>query len=176
MPVKWLKTMSRKTSQQQKPVEKREFAGDTVAMLVIISLLHVVLFAYQKKLKDILGTGEAIFAHPVIETILTINEERRLNLVDGDTLDQVFANFSQKIMNSKVAKTVRFEKLGPKNFVLHLDECMFAEHVHHLLKPEDVTCPFALLAMSILESVVGHRAKNSRSEFTELGSRTKIRC
>jgi hypothetical protein len=172
-----LETKNRKPQELQKRAGDHNLAkDDDVAVSDVMALMHTLLFAYQRKLKDILGTGATIFTHPVIETIRVVNEEKGLNLIEGDTLDQIFENFSQKLMNAKVAKKVEFEKLSPKKYVLHIDECMYAEHIHHLLKPKDVTCPWALLAMSIFESVVGKEVKNAESEFTELGSKTKIEC
>ena len=39
------------------------------------ALLHTILFAYQKKLKEVLGSGEAIFVHPVLETLNRIDSD-----------------------------------------------------------------------------------------------------
>lgn len=82
----------------------------------------------------------------MIETIRAINEEKELNLIKGESLDEIFENFSRKLINAKVVKKIRFEKLSPEKYVLHIDECTHAEHVHHLLKPRDVTCPLCVIS------------------------------
>ena len=51
--------------------------------LDIPTFFHTILFAYQKKLKDILGPGGAIFVHPVLDTISLIEKEKGLNLIKG---------------------------------------------------------------------------------------------
>lgn len=134
---------------EQKSLKKE----NNVALGDISALLHATLFAYQKKLTDILGSGEAIFTHPIIETIKAINNDKGLNLLEGDTLEEIFENFSQNLIKAQVVNKAKFEKLSPNCYVFHIDECAYAKHVHYLLKPKDVTRPWALLAMSIFEMV-----------------------
>jgi len=138
------------------------------------TFFHTILFAYQKRLEDILGSGEVIFVHPVLETISLIEKEKGLNLIQGETLDEIYENFSKQLVRSKVVKKAWFEKLGPERYVLHVEECAFAGFSHSLLKPKDVICPFALIAMSIFQSVVGRKVKVSDSEFTIDGTKTLI--
>lgn len=163
------------TLPSQKTVHKHERGSDsTFSSAEVSALLHATLFAYQKKLSEILGSGEAIFTHPIIKTIKLINEETGLNLIKGQTPDQAFENYAQTLINAKVVKKAEFEKLNSAGYLLHIDECVFAEHIHHLLKPKDVTCPWALLAMSIFEAVTNKKVRNAKSTYTELGCKTKI--
>lgn len=56
--------MNQKTLKIQKHLDKREYENDNaIAMGDVIAFMHALLFAYQRKLKDILGTGGAIFLH-----------------------------------------------------------------------------------------------------------------
>ena len=67
-----------------------------------------------------------------------------------------------------------FEKLTPKRYILHVDGCVWAPHIHRELKPRDVTCPFALIAMAIFEEVLKGKVKVADSEYYENGTKTRI--
>jgi len=138
------------------------------------TLFHCILFAYQKALKDILGTGSAVFVHPVLKTVTRMSERQGINLIRGETIDEVFDNLSRLIEETGFLKEFRFEKLGPEKYVLHLDGCVWASHIPEELKPKDVTCPFALLAMSIFEKVLNGRVRVADSEYFKTGTRTRI--
>jgi len=140
----------------------------------IPTFFHTILFAYQKKLKDILGSGEAIFVHPVLDTISLIEREHGLDLTKGETLDEVFENFAKEMKKTGAVTEVKFKKLGPERYVFYVDGCAFAEYAHDLLKPKDVACPYALIAMSIFQSVTGKKVKNAESVFTTTGAETTI--
>ncbi len=142
--------------------------------LDIGTLFHCILFAYQKSLKDILGTGSAVFVHPVLNIIARINEKRGVNLVEGEGIDEVFDNLSRIIQKTGIVKEYRFEKVAPERYVLHVDGCFWAPHIHEELKPRDVTCPLALLAMSVFESVLKGQVKVSDSEYLRDGTETVI--
>ena len=71
-------------------------------------------------------------------------------------------------------KKFRFEKLGPERYVVRVDGCVWAGHIHEELKPKDVTCPFALLAMSIFEKVLNGKVRVADSEYFKTGTRTRI--
>ena len=140
----------------------------------IPALFHTILFAYQKKLNEVLGSGEAIFVHPVLETINRIDKEKGLHSIRGKTLQEVFDNFAKDLMASKAVAKAHFEKTGPESYMFHVEGCYFASHVHDLLKPKDVVCPLALVAMAIYQSVTGKKAQLTESEFTPDGCKTRI--
>jgi phosphoribosylaminoimidazole (AIR) synthetase len=50
------------------------------------ALFHTILFAYQKKLNEVLSSGEAIFVHPVLATISKIDRKSGLSVIRGGTL------------------------------------------------------------------------------------------
>ena len=79
---------------------------------IVAAIFHTILFAYQKSVRNILGSGQAIFVHPVIETIKKIKE--------------------------------------------------------------DVTCPLAILAMSVFEEVTGKKVKFAESKYSDFGTETII--
>jgi hypothetical protein len=138
------------------------------------TFFHTILFAYQKKLKDILGSGESVFVHPVLDTINLIEREKGLNLIKGETLDEVFDNFAKELMKTGFVKEASFENLGNEKFMFHVKGCAFAETCHDLLKPKDVACTFALIAMAIFQSLTGKRVKTAESDFMLDGADTLI--
>ena len=142
--------------------------------LDIPTFFHTILFAYQKKLKDILGSGEAVFVHPVLDTISLIEHEKGLNLIKGETLDEVFENFANEMKKTGAITEATFKKLGPDRYIFNVEGCAFAEYAHDLLRPKDVACPYALIAMSIFQSVTGKKVKNAESLFTSTGAGTII--
>ena len=137
-------------------------------------LLHGILFAYQNSVKEILGTGATIFVHPVLDIIQTINEKTGINLIKGNDIDEVFTNLSEIILTSGMVNGVRFEKLGPKKYILHVEGCVWAPHIHEELKPSDVVCPLALIAMSIFQETAKAKVRVADSEYTTDGSKTII--
>lgn len=142
--------------------------------LDIGTLLHGILFAYQKSLKDILGTGSATFVHPVLDIIKRINKRTGVNLIKGRDIDEVFENLSKVMATTGLVERFQFEKLSPKRYILHVERCVWAPHIHGELKPKDVTCPFALIAMSIFEEVLKSKVKVADSEYQTNGTKTRI--
>jgi hypothetical protein len=136
--------------------------------------MHGILFAYQKAMKDILGTGGAIFVHPVLDIIKVINERSGVNLIEGENIDEVFENLSRTMETAGLVKEFRFEKIAPNKYVLHVDGCVWAPHIHKELKPEGVTCSYALMSMAIFEKVLGGKVKVADSEYLENGTKTRI--
>jgi hypothetical protein len=138
------------------------------------TLLHGILFAYQKSVKDILGTGASIFVRPILDIVKTINERAGVNLIKGDNIDEVFDNLSKVMQTTGIMQGFRFEKLASAKYVLHIEKCVWAPHVHADLEPEDVTCPFALISMAIFEKVLKNKVKVNDSEYSKDGTATII--
>ena len=138
------------------------------------ALLHTILFAYQKKLKEVLGSGEAIFVYPVLDTINRIDTEKKLNSIRGDSLDEILDNFGKDMVASNFFKKAWFEKVGPVSYKFCIEGCMFADQVHHLLEPTDCACPMAFVAMALYSKKTKKRVKLTDSEFTTDGAVTLI--
>jgi len=139
------------------------------------ALMHRILFAYQKAAKDILGTGSAILVRPVLDMIKEINERTgEVNLIKGRNIDEVFENLSKVMSAAGLVKEFRFEKLSTKKYVLHVEGCIWVPHIHKKLKPRDIICPYAFIAMSLFEEVLKNKVKIVYSEFHKNGSKTRI--
>ncbi|MBC7131459.1 hypothetical protein H5T51_09690 [Candidatus Bathyarchaeota archaeon] len=138
------------------------------------AVFHTVLFAYQKALKDVLGSGHAALVPPVLTVIKKINEEYHVNLAEGETLNEAFDNLSRILVDTGIASAVSFEKLGGNCYKFIINDCVFADPTHRLLQPEDVTCPLAILAMVVYEKISGKKTKFTYSKYTEKGTETII--
>jgi hypothetical protein len=141
--------------------------------LNVPAFFHALLFAYQKKLVEVLGSGEAIFVHPVLDTISKIDKEKGLSTIRGESIDDVFSNFAKDLLASQVVQKTWFEKNG-ENYIFRIEGCSFAPHTHNLLKPKDVVCPLALVAMSVYQSKTGKKVQLTQTEFTSEGATTLI--
>ena len=66
-----------------------EHSNPEQTALNVPAFFHALLFAYQKKLVEVLGSGEAIFVHPVLDTISKIDKEKGLSTIRGNSIDEV---------------------------------------------------------------------------------------
>ena len=157
--------MVEKVSAVQQPALSPEEIG---------TLFHGILFAYQKSIRDIMGTGYAVFMHPILDIIKKISENTGINLIKGRNLDEVFENLSKVMPTTGLVREFRFEKIAPKKYSLHVGGCVWAPHIHSELNPVDVICPYALLAMSIFQEVSKSKVGLVGSEYYKNGTKTKI--
>jgi hypothetical protein len=86
----------------------------------------------------------------------------------------VFSNFVKDLLASQVVTNAWFEKNGSDSYTFHVEGCRFADHTHSLLKPKDVVCPFALIAMSIYQSESGKKVQLTKTEYSRDGAKTLI--
>ena len=82
-------------------------------------------------------------------------------------------NLSKTLKASSFVRDVRFEKLGAQKYIVHVDGCMWAPKVHKKLNMKDLTCPLALMAMSIVQTH-GNKVVYADSEYFEKGTNTLI--
>lgn len=155
---------------------KPDFDGEkfVIRKEEIAVLMHELLFAYQKSMKKILGSGAAVFLHPTLDIINSIRKQTGKSLLEGQNIDEAFETLSKTFSNSGIVKEFRFEKIEPTKYVLHINGCIWAPHIHNYLKPKDLICPFALIAMAVFEGVTKNKVKAVDSEYLKNGSRTKI--
>jgi hypothetical protein len=76
-------------------------------MIDVATLFHLLLFAYQKSVKELLGSGSAIFAHPTIETLNKVERKRGLNLPKNIHV----SSSSQLVFNNDHARFVLEKRL-----------------------------------------------------------------
>ncbi|HJW97615.1 MAG TPA: hypothetical protein VJ529_00685 [Candidatus Bathyarchaeia archaeon] len=142
-------------------------------MLDVATLLHNLLFAYQKSVNTVLGSGSEIFTHPTLRTLLSIEDRTKLKLVNSRTLEEAMANFSRFLANARLVKECDFKKVG-EGYSFKVDGCIWARHIHNELKPADVACPYALIAMALYHKFVGQVPRTAASTYFPEGTETPI--
>ena len=140
----------------------------------IAEFMHEILFAYQKSMREILGSGSIAFLHPSLDIINRIHKQTGKGLIECHNTDEAFEIMSKTFSNSGIVREFQFEKIAPQKYVLHINGCIWAPHIHNDFKPKDLTCPFALIAMAAFEEVTKTKVKAAYSEYLENGSITKI--
>ncbi|MGD2066064.1 MAG: hypothetical protein PVI43_02700 [Candidatus Bathyarchaeota archaeon] len=73
--------------------------GEKIAMF-----MHEILFAYQKSMREILGSGSAVFLHPTLDIINRVNRDARKNLTERNDIQEVFGIMSKAFLNSGIVK------------------------------------------------------------------------
>lgn len=148
-------------------------AEEYTYMLDVGTLLHNLLFSYQRAVKTVLGSGSELFTHPALKTLLSIEDHTNLKLVNGKTLEEAMANFSQFLVNAQVARECSFKKVGDRH-CFKVDGCIWARHIHNELKPSEVACPFALIAMALYHKFTGLAPKIADSTYFPEGTETVV--
>jgi hypothetical protein len=138
----------------------------------LCSFFHTMLFAYQKSVKDILGSGEAALIHPILDKIISVTTKQ--NLVKGDNFDKAIENFLEDLLKEGVVKWVEFEEVEDGKYTFIVKGCRFSKHIHEFLNTKDTTCPLALAVMAFLQSSTGKKVRPTESEYTKTGTKTLI--
>jgi hypothetical protein len=159
-------------SKKAKKLEESQFDR----LLDVEILFHILLFIHKGIIKDILGTGAAIFDHPTFDALRKVLEKEDIHLVKGETVEEALENYSRLLQDSGLVKEVRFEKLEPNKYTLHINKCVYAKRLHRCLKPflKGQTCRYALLATAIFQKFYGGQPKMAPSDFFEEGTKTVI--
>jgi hypothetical protein len=145
------------------------------AQLSIAALFHGLLFAYQKATKDVLGSGCEVFVHPTLEILKEIDGKEGLHLFKNGSLDEAIGAFSNMLLEAKAVREFSFKKVGHEKYLLKIDGCIWARHIHEMLKPKDVTCPLALVVMAIFRKHIGDKVEESESKYLTEGTETEIK-
>ncbi len=138
------------------------------------TLLHNLLFSYQKATKGILGTGQEVFYHPTIDLLLKIEANAKLKLVSAETLDEALANFQTFLVKAQVMKNFAVNKKENGKYTVSVEGCVWANHIHRELEPKDVICPWAMIAMAIVQKFKVERMTEGESKYLSDGSETAI--
>lgn len=138
------------------------------------TLLHNLLFSYQKATKDLLGSGQEVFYHPTIDLLLKVEANAKLKLVSAQTLDEALANFSTFLVKAKVMRNFKVNKNEAGKYTVAVEGCVWANHIHSELKPKDVICPWAMIAMAIVQKFKVERMTEAESKYLPDGSETVI--
>ena len=138
------------------------------------SFFHTILFAYQKSVKDVLGSGEAVLIHPILDKIVLVTTKQNLSAAKGETFDEILENFLEDILKKGIVKWVGFEEIEDEKYLFSVKGCSYSKHIHELLNTKDTTCPLALAVMAFLQSSTGKKVRPTDSEYTKTGTKTII--
>jgi hypothetical protein len=145
-----------------------------LAQLDVVALFHSVLFSYQTALRDVLGqTASSVIIFHAVPTIETILGKASPELASAVDADDALRRFAKLLMASGLVERVEVKE-EPAGYTLVVDGCSFAEHVHGLLNPKDVTCPWGIIAASAVQRISKRSVRMSLSEFSQKGSKTPI--
>jgi hypothetical protein len=137
-------------------------------------LFHSLLFAYHKKMREFSGPDAAASVLPFLEVYLDRSDYTRFTEAeDFDAID-ILENFGELLVESHLIQS--YEVLRTKEGLrFAVRGCVFARKVHGLLDPRDVSCPFGMLASSLIEKKYGKSVADVLSTFTEFDSETDIK-
>jgi hypothetical protein len=139
-----------------------------------LKLFYSLLVSYELALKEILGSGQAVFVQPVLNNFTKLNEVTGLRLRRTQSVEETLQRLSKIFEAAGLLRRFQFEKLDENRYVMYVNGCCLAPHVHKELEREGFLCPYALMAMSIFQKQTGGKIKFSPSEFLEDGSKTFI--
>lgn len=92
-----------------------------------------------------------------LETVRKLDEELHVKLIEGKSVEEVLENLARQFIEAGIVKVFQIEKLDKNKYKCVIDGCLFAQPTHSLLKPEDVTCPLAMVAMAAYEKTSGKK-------------------
>jgi hypothetical protein len=135
---------------------------------------HTILFAYQKSVKDVLGSGEASIMHPIFDKIIAVTDKHSFDLSKEENHEKILESFVENLLKQGAVKWVDLEEVEDEKYVFHVEGCRFSTHIHKFLDTQDTTCPFALAVMALLQAVTGKKVLPTESEYTKTGTKTLI--
>jgi hypothetical protein len=146
-----------------------------LGLLDVGTLFHAVLFSLQKGLAEVM---KAETTPVVTQYMMPYLEEVAHRTPFGEILEygdaeETLKRFGELLVESELAESVEVERTDG-GFLFKVNGCVFAEHIHEMLRPTDVTCPFGIIAFYLSERCSGKRVKKALSEFTPTDSYTSI--
>lgn len=139
------------------------------------TLFHCLLFAQQKAIKDVLGSGTESFVQPMLESLARIGRESRMKMFELKKIDEAVASFSSMLIDDGIVKNLKFTETGQNRYLLKVEGCVWAKRIHKELKPRDETCPIALIVMAMYRKCVGEKVRETDSKYLADGIETELR-
>jgi hypothetical protein len=141
------------------------------------SMLHALLFAYEKVFLNFYGKEETkkLFSYIIDELVPVLYDERDLIIDKSLGVEENMERFRCFLSNESFVKGFSITKTSDKEFIIDIEECAFAKAgIHRTLEMNGGSCPYALLVAAVLTSVedADQYIKVGESEYTELGSKT----
>jgi len=146
--------------------------GD-LTQLDIAALFHAILFAHQKSILNMsYQSMSEMVSNYMIPYLDEVFEKIPVD-IKGEKLENILNDLGEMLVRAEAIESISVEK-DDKIFRFTINGCVYANHVHGLLNPSDVTCPYGLMAFYLAEKKTGFRVKKGMSQFTEDGAITDI--
>jgi len=135
-------------------------------------VLHDIITSYQIGIRETLGNSDTV----LINLVERLCENVKLKNVDVERLGfkDLAAILASQLSKLRIAN-VSITETGPQAYLFNVKECIWAEYVHGRKQETDVTCPLALIALSLYQASTGNKVFVPDSHYSEKGSTTKIR-
>jgi hypothetical protein len=140
------------------------------------AILHTTLFSYQKAMKECLGAGATVMIPHILELLGGVPDEAVKEFMNSKSMEEGLEKLSKILKDARVAEKVSIERMDDEQYLLKIEDYVFADSVHKLLKPKDVTCPFAIVMMALFEKVHSKKVKINESLYTDTGTETVIKA
>lgn len=138
------------------------------------ALFHSLLFACQRGLMESAGGEATRKLLPFVREYLERSGISGL-LDETETDDPVdlLENLGEALAESNLIQSYEAMRTE-KGLDFAAKGCVFAKKVHASLDPRDVTCPYGMLAIAIIEKRFGRCVNKAISTFTPSDSETSI--
>jgi len=145
------------------------------AVLDVGALYHDLLFSYQRAQKLYHGQrGSNYVLQSTLNFLLRIEEQGRLDIENSQSLEEAISKFADFLKKGKLIKSLTFEEQDQDQYTIRVEGCIFAGKVHKLVNTKDVTCPYAMVAMSLFNKFKGKPVIERESTYFEDGTQTVI--
>lgn len=142
----------------------------------IPALLHSAFFGLEMAHGKLTGNSSRAIMQGILKYLpLILNKEGQHIIAHDRTLEENIETFKEYLSNPDLFEKVIFEKTGEDSYNFELRGCFLAKTgVHETLAPEKCTCPFAIIASTIIYELSNKNITISYSEFDKMDARTKI--
>ncbi len=142
----------------------------------IPALLHSAFFGFELAHGKLTGNSSRAIMQGIIKYLPLILNKEGQHIIDHDrTLEENIGAFKEYLSNPELFEKVIFEKTGEDSYTFELRGCFLAKTgVHEILAPEKCTCPFAIIASTIIYELSKKDITISYSEFDKTDAKTNI--
>ena len=145
------------------------------SVLDIGALYHDLLFSYQRAQRLYHGQrGSNYVLQSTLNFLSRIEEQGRIDISNSQNFEEAISKFADFLKKGKIIKSFTLDQLDQDQYTIRVEGCIFAGKVHKMVNTKDVTCPYAMVAMSLFNKFKGKPAIERESTYFEDGTQTII--
>jgi hypothetical protein len=145
------------------------------SVLDIGALYHDLLFSYQRAQRLYHGQrGSNYVLQSTLNFLSRIEEQGRIDISNSQNFEEAISKFADFLKKGKIIKSLTLDQLDQDQYTIRVEGCIFAGKVHKMVNTKDVTCPYAMVAMSLFNKFKGKPAIERESTYFEDGTQTII--